>query len=86
MPDAPYKTESVVLEAGDGLVLYTDGVTDADDGAGVHFSKQRLVGLVSEESAAAQTLLDNVIAALNAHVGKGSPADDITLLFIRKTM
>jgi len=39
---------------------------------------------VSENSVAAQTLLDTVIAALNAHVGKGSPADDITLLLIRK--
>jgi serine phosphatase RsbU (regulator of sigma subunit) len=84
MPDAPYKTESIVLEAGDCLVLYTDGVTDADDSRGAHFSKQRLVSLVSENSVAAQTLLDTVIAALNAHVGKGSPADDITLLLIRK--
>jgi serine phosphatase RsbU (regulator of sigma subunit) len=85
MPDAPYKTESIVFESGDCLVLYTDGVTDADDSGGEHFSKQRLVSLVSENSVAAQTLLDHVIAALNAHVGKGSPADDITLLFIRKT-
>jgi serine phosphatase RsbU (regulator of sigma subunit)/CHASE2 domain-containing sensor protein len=84
MPDAPYKTESIVLEAGDCLVLYTDGVTDADDSAGVHFSKQRLVSLVSGKGAPAQTLLDNVIAALNAHVGKGTPADDVTLLAIRK--
>lgn len=84
MPDAPYKTESIVLEAGDCLVLYTDGVTDADDSRGAHFSKQRLVSLVSENSVAAQALLDTVIAALNAHVGKGSPADDITLLLIRK--
>jgi serine phosphatase RsbU (regulator of sigma subunit)/CHASE2 domain-containing sensor protein len=86
MPDAAYKTESIVLEAGDCLALYTDGVTDADDSAGVHFSKQRLVGLVSGKSDAAQTLLDNVITALNVHVGKGSPADDITLMFIRKTI
>jgi len=85
MPDASYKTESIVFEAGDCLVLYTDGVTDADDSAGGHFSKQRLVGLVSGKSAAAQTLLDNVTAALGAHVGKGSPADDITLMIIRKT-
>jgi sigma-B regulation protein RsbU (phosphoserine phosphatase) len=85
MPDASYKTESIVFEAGDCLVLYTDGVTDADDSAGEHFSKQRLVGLVSNNSAAAQTLMDSVTAALSAHVGKGSPADDITLMIIRKT-
>jgi sigma-B regulation protein RsbU (phosphoserine phosphatase) len=85
MPDVSYKTESIVFEAGDCLVLYTDGVTDADDSAGVHFSKQRLVSLVLGKNIAAQTLLDNVTAALNAHVGKASPADDITLMSIRKT-
>jgi len=85
MPDVSYKTESIVFEAGDCLVLYTDGVTDADDSAGGHFSKQRLVSLVSGKNIAAQTLLDNVTAALNAHVGKASPADDITLMSIRKT-
>lgn len=85
MPDSPYRTESIVFQPGDSLVLYTDGVTDADDDAGAQFSKQRLVSLVSEKSEPAQSLLGLVIASLNAHVGKASPADDITLLVIRKT-
>jgi serine phosphatase RsbU (regulator of sigma subunit) len=84
LPDAPFKTESINFAPGDSLILYTDGVTDADDSMGVHFSKQRLVSLVSEASGAAQSLLGDVIAALNAHVGKASPADDVTLLIIRK--
>jgi serine phosphatase RsbU (regulator of sigma subunit)/CHASE2 domain-containing sensor protein len=84
LPDAPYRTESIRLEPGNCLILYTDGVTDADDRAGVHFSKQRLVSLVLEDAAGAQGLVDSVIAALEAHVGKGSPADDVTLLAIRK--
>jgi serine phosphatase RsbU (regulator of sigma subunit) len=86
MPDSTYRAESIVFQPGDSLVLYTDGVTDADDDAGAHFSKQRLVSLVSEKSEAAQSLLGLVIASLNAHVGKASPADDITLLVIRKTV
>ncbi len=84
LPDASYRTESIGLEPGNCLILYTDGVTDADDSAGVHFSKQRLVSLVLEDAAGAQGLVDNIIAALEAHVGKGSPADDVTLLAIRK--
>jgi len=85
LSDAPYKAESITLQNGDRLFLYTDGVTDAGDNAGVHFSKQRLVGLVAEESVCAQALVDRVVAALKAHVGKGAPADDITLLSVRKT-
>jgi serine phosphatase RsbU (regulator of sigma subunit) len=84
LPDAPFRTESIRLEPGNTLMLYTDGVTDADDPAGVHFSKQRLVGLVSEQAVGAQGLVDRVIASLEAHVGKGSPADDVTLLAVRK--
>ena len=86
LPDSPYRTESIVFHPGDGLVLYTDGVTDADDEAGVHFSKQRLVSLVSGKSDDARTLLDSVIAALNAHVGTHAPADDVTLLCMRKIL
>jgi sigma-B regulation protein RsbU (phosphoserine phosphatase) len=85
LPDAPYRTQSIRLEPGSCLVLYTDGVTDADDSSGAHFSKQRLVSLVSEDAAGAQGVVDKVIAALNAHVGKGSPADDVTLLAVRKS-
>jgi serine phosphatase RsbU (regulator of sigma subunit) len=84
MPDAPYKTGAITLEPGDCLILYTDGVTDADDSEGRHFSKQRLVSLVLADGASAQSLVDSVVGALNAHVGKGSPADDVTLLAIRK--
>jgi len=86
LPDAPFRTDSINFNPGDSLVLYTDGVTDADDSMGEHFSKQRLVSLVSETGDAAQTMLGHVIAALNAHVGKASPADDVTLLIIRKTI
>lgn len=86
LPDSPYRTESIVFHPGDGLVLYTDGVTDAEGAAGVRFSKQRLAGLVSGKGDDARTLLDSVIAALNAHVGTHAPADDITLLCMRKTL
>lgn len=84
LPDAPFRTESIIFNPGDSLVLYTDGVTDADDSNGEHFSKQRLAGLVEEKAASAHSLLENVITALNVHVGKASPADDVTLLIVRK--
>ncbi|HWR92621.1 MAG TPA: SpoIIE family protein phosphatase [Desulfobacterales bacterium] len=84
LPEATFRTGSVSFHPGDCLVLYTDGVTDADDGTGTHFSKPRLIGLVEGKSDPAGTTLENVIAALNAHVGKNPPADDITLLVLRK--
>ncbi len=84
LADAPYRADSITLQNGDGLVLYTDGVTDAGDRSEKHFSKQRLARLVSGETTGAQALVDSVMAALKAHVGNGSPTDDITLLCVRK--
>jgi sigma-B regulation protein RsbU (phosphoserine phosphatase) len=84
LPDASFRTGSVSFRPGDCLVLYTDGVTDADDVTGTHFSKPRLIGLVAGKNDSAGATLENVIAALNAHVGKNPPADDITLLVLRK--
>ncbi len=84
LPEADYRAESITFHPQDCLVLYTDGVTDADDGRGAHFSKPRLLDLVSGKTDAARPRLETVVAALNAHVGTHPPGDDITLLIIRK--
>jgi len=41
-PDTPYEQKVVHLEPGDFVVLYTDGVTDAENPAGKPFGMERL--------------------------------------------
>ncbi|MDO8943882.1 MAG: PP2C family protein-serine/threonine phosphatase, partial [Desulfobacterales bacterium] len=84
LSDAPFRAESVTIEADDRLVLYTDGITDATDGPGNAFSKERLMRLSSESRQDTQALVDSIVSALNQHVGAAAPADDITLLAIRR--
>lgn len=84
LPDAPFRTDSVTIEVDDRLVLYTDGITDATDGPGNAFSKERLMRLSSENRQDSQTLVDCIVNALNQHVGAGAPDDDITLLAIHR--
>ncbi len=84
LPDACFRADSVIIEADDRLVLYTDGITDATDGAGNAFSKERLMRLASESRQDTQSLVDSLVSALNQHVGTAAPADDITLLAIRR--
>jgi serine phosphatase RsbU (regulator of sigma subunit) len=84
MPDAPFRSDSVTIEADDRLVLYTDGITDATDGPGNAFSKEQLMRLSSESRQDTQALVDSIVSALNQHVGTAAPADDITLLAIRR--
>ena len=47
---ATYATAAQPLMAGDRLVLYTDGIVDAEDGAQEEFGRERLCALLKETS------------------------------------
>jgi sigma-B regulation protein RsbU (phosphoserine phosphatase) len=74
----------VKLNPGDLLVLYTDGVTDANSPQGELFGMERLretVCAAGEQSA--QGLCDSVFARLEEFQGGGAQFDDIALLIAR---
>jgi phosphoserine phosphatase RsbU/P len=77
---------SVPLEPDDCLVLYTDGVTEALNGEGDEFGRERMIRSVQ---ASAREGAAGMIARLTADVrtfAGGHPQnDDITLIVIRKT-
>jgi sigma-B regulation protein RsbU (phosphoserine phosphatase) len=70
------------LEAGDRLLLYTDGVTEARGADGSQFGVHRLIDLVERHAAArlpAPETLRRLGHVVTEHQG-GSPADDATLV------
>jgi phosphoserine phosphatase RsbU/P len=73
-----------VLEPGDRLLLFTDGVTEARNHDGEPFGEHRLVDLVERHAAAglpaAETLRRMCHAALSHY--DGPPSDDATLLLL----
>jgi serine phosphatase RsbU (regulator of sigma subunit)/signal transduction protein with GAF and PtsI domain len=83
--DATLEEHSVQLEAGDTLVLYTDGVTEAIDEHEEQFGEERLQRAVCLHkgktlSALRQALLDAV-----AEFTAGQPPfDDLTLVLVRR--
>lgn len=77
--------ESVALDPGDGLLLYTDGATEALDRHEAEFGLPRLIQAVQANAAkdAAATVAD-IASELREFAGDVPQYDDITLISIRK--
>jgi len=73
----------VVLNPGDTLVLYTDGVTEARSAEGEEFGESRLLDTLRAHChLAVEELLHEVVKAVEQFCG-GEQLDDITLLIAR---
>lgn len=80
----PYKEGLVMLESGDTLFLFTDGVSEAMNAAGEDFTEERLEKLVrSLSDRSARDMIQDVRSAVE-NFCKGTPqSDDITMLVLK---
>jgi sigma-B regulation protein RsbU (phosphoserine phosphatase) len=73
------------LRGGDAVVLYTDGVSEAQDRAGEFFGVERIVAtVVTLRGAAAPALTTGLLEAVRAFAGDAPQSDDITILTLRR--
>lgn len=80
-----FKATSLKLEAGDGIVLYTDGITEAHNMDKELYGLERLCDVIGQNwSQSAEGVKDTVIADVRAWLGKQKPLDDITLLVLKQ--
>jgi len=71
------------LQAGDQIVFYTDGITEADDPSGMLFGTERLDQVLENCALEASALLDTVLRSVEDFT-RGRPAhDDRTLIVAR---
>ncbi len=76
-----FAAETLVLQPGDSLFLYTDGVTEARDEAKEFFGEQRLQEILSATAGqGAEKQMETVLEKLFAFVGEANQSDDITML------
>ena len=89
MDDMAYDESETVLEPGDTLVLYTDGITEAMDADSELFGKARLKTAVLEAAgttgATARDLVAAIIAAVKAYSAELPQMDDLTIVAVRRT-
>ncbi len=84
--EGSYALERIVLNVGDVLVLYTDGVTEAVNNKRELFNTERLRDVVRRHAhASAEHLVEAVLNEVR-HFTEGAPqSDDITLLVVRRS-
>ena len=71
--------------AGDALVLYPDGITEAQGAEEIEFGQERLLGVVKAGlGSSAQELQDSVLSEVRQFVGDAPQFDDITLMVITR--
>ena len=83
--DAAYQVFDVELPRDTTVLLYTDGVTEARDDAGVQFGEERLVDVLRRTAdASADRTVEAVVAEVDAQLaGSRHAADDRALLAVR---
>ncbi len=83
MNNVNYRSHQIVLTPGDRLVLYTDGVTEAQNSAGQLWGEESLVQAlqaITPENAPFSQILAGIKAAIDAFADGAQQADDITML------
>jgi sigma-B regulation protein RsbU (phosphoserine phosphatase) len=85
LPGTRYVIQTRPFPAGSCAVLYSDGITEAEDVAGEEFGNERLEALLGEHAdCSAAMIRDQIAAAVENFVGEAPQKDDETLVIVRR--
>ena len=86
MPGAEFEVGETSLGSGDALVVYSDGVSEANNIRDEEFGMERLEDVVRRNlSGSASGMRDKVESALSAFTQTAPANDDITLVIVKRT-
>jgi len=85
MPDFPYQSQTVQLEKGSTLLLYTDGVTEAETSAKDQFGEDRLLSWCcsTDNNISASDACQSLLNAVHTFTAGNEQNDDITIMTIK---
>ncbi|MBQ0024631.1 MAG: SpoIIE family protein phosphatase [Bacteroidales bacterium] len=85
MGGMPYKSNTLTLGSGDALVMFTDGVTEAEDINHGQFGEPRLEEtLASLKGCTSKEIVDKINEKVKEFAGEAEQSDDVTQLVIRR--
>lgn len=81
--DMEYTEEEIEIEKDSLLLLYTDGVTEAEDEAKKLYGEDQLLQIVTQnETHQVRDIVDSVIESVANHVQQAEASDDLTILIL----
>ncbi len=85
-PDEPYETLSIRLEMGDSLILYSDGVVEAQNSSREFYEEERLEKLFGStaQKASVTDLIETIVEDVRSHIGSAPRTDDITVVAMKR--
>ncbi|MEA1997494.1 MAG: GAF domain-containing SpoIIE family protein phosphatase [Gemmatimonadota bacterium] len=83
MKTAVYEEACLKLEAGDTVVLFSDGVLDAKNSKGETFTIKKIQKVIRGKWDTADELISAFVQALKKHMGEENQFDDITVVVLR---
>jgi serine phosphatase RsbU (regulator of sigma subunit) len=85
VPESKYRARRLRLAAGDCLLLFTDGITEATGASGEMFGDERLAAVFAKLAAnrSAQRIVDGIVGELEQFCGSSVVGDDVTAVVIR---
>ena len=82
--EARYESGTITVSPGDWVVIFTDGLVEAENQFAQEYGEERLLNVLHANSATTpQVLLERMIAEVNAFVGPTPQHDDITCMLIK---
>lgn len=85
LPDARFTEQEVELSAGELMVAYSDGLTEAMNGSEDFFSEERLLAIMpSLDGLGAKEAGRRLVSAVDKFIGEERPSDDLSLIVLRR--
>lgn len=84
-PQAEYRNQSITLGIGDSLVLFTDGVTEAENAHEEQLGLTTIADMLKPlHCANAARILSAIDAHVHSYIGDVPPQDDVTMLALTR--
>jgi len=86
VPEFSFEEDTIAIESGSILVIYSDGITEAMNTQEQEFGEERLADVITGHMAeSSESIIQHILGAVNTHIGDMPQMDDMTLLIIKKS-